>query len=55
MNTLRKRIEQGAIPGGRIEHGHYYVDLDENDRVNKIRDSIDERQRAIAPLLGGLI
>ena len=53
MNTLRARIKE--IPGGLIEHGHYYVDLDQNDSVNLLSQSIDTRQRAVAPLLEGLI
>lgn len=41
--TLRKRVKSKAIPGGRIEAGRYYVDLDENDRVNNLAGSIQSR------------
>jgi hypothetical protein len=27
--TLRARVSAKKVPGGRIEDGHYYVDLDE--------------------------
>ena len=53
--TLRKRIKD--IPGGRIEAGRYYVDLDENDRVNGLRSDINARIARLeaSPLLEGLI
>jgi hypothetical protein len=39
--TLRKRIKE--IPGGRIELGRYYVDLDVNDRANNLSSGIQSR------------
>lgn len=45
LATLRARIE--SIPGGRIEHGHYYVDLDEYERVNGLRASLEARQKTL--------
>ena len=55
IDTLRARI--GEIPGGRVELGRYYVDLDEYDRVTSLRQSIDHARAALAkdPLLEGLI
>jgi hypothetical protein len=55
LPTLRKRIRE--IPGGRIEFGKYFVDLDANDRVNKLSDSIHDRLDELRkdPLLDGLI
>jgi hypothetical protein len=53
--TLRKRIH--SIPGGRVEFGRYYVDLDENDRVTGLRADINARIAELekSPLLKGLI
>jgi hypothetical protein len=55
LNTLRRRIKD--IPGGRIELGRYYVDLDAYDRVNHVRRDIDETRERLRnnPLLKGLI
>lgn len=36
--TLRRRIME--IPGGRIELGRYFVDLDANDRVNNLSSTV---------------
>jgi hypothetical protein len=54
LATLRARIDE--IPGGTIQLGRYFVDLDEYDRATKLRASIDARQRelAAAPELQGL-
>lgn len=55
LTTLRRKIQR--IPGGRIELGRYYVDLDANDRVNQLsKDAEDRRERLKRdPLLEGLI
>lgn len=55
ISTLRKRIKE--IPGGRVEMGRYYVDLDANDRLNGVRTEIDETRKQLKanPLLDGLI
>lgn len=54
IKTLRKRIHQ--IPGGRIELGRYYVDLDEYDRRTNLRSQVQAELDAIKqePLLEGL-
>ena len=53
--TLRKRIKE--IPGGRVEFGRYYVDLDENDRATGLLSDINARIAELekSPLLKGLI
>lgn len=53
--TLRRRIK--TIPGGRVESGRYYVDLDVNDKVNHVRSEIEETRERLKndPLLEGLI
>jgi hypothetical protein len=46
FNTLRARIRD--IPGGTIQWGRYYVDLDEYDRVKGIRAEIAVGQARMA-------
>jgi hypothetical protein len=41
LKTLRLRIKD--IPGGRVELGRYFVDLDVNDRVNHIARAAQSR------------
>jgi hypothetical protein len=41
LKTLRRRIKE--IPGGRIELGRYYVDLDAFDRPNALQATNSER------------
>lgn len=55
LNTLRKRIHD--IPGGTIFMGQYYVDLDEFDRVYRVRERLRAKQEELErdPLLKGLI
>ena len=55
LTTLRRRIRN--IPGGRIEMGRYYVDLDANDKVNQLSNDVEERRERLKrdPLLDGLI
>lgn len=57
MRTLRGWIDAGQIPGGRIEHGLYWVDLDEYDVKTGLRAGIldQEKQLATDPLLDGLL
>lgn len=57
MSTLRARIEAGKIPGGRIEAGRYYVDLDVFDRATNLSNELEaQRQRLMkSPVLQGLI
>jgi hypothetical protein len=57
LSTLRRRIDRDLIPGGRIQEGHYYVDLDEYDRAMNLRRSLASRQAELAqhPLLNGLV
>ena len=56
-STLRRRIERGRIPGGRVEEGHYYVDLDEYNRATNLRANLTAQQAELArhPLLQGLV
>lgn len=56
MNTLRARVNSKLIPGGRVEHGHYYVDLDEFDRATNYRERLAAEQAELAsnPLVAGL-
>jgi hypothetical protein len=55
ITTMRKRIKE--IPGGRVELGRYYVDLDESERLNGLRQKNDEKRENLKanPLLAGLI
>jgi hypothetical protein len=55
LSTLRRRIDR--IPGGRIDMGRYYVDLDANDKMNQLSKDVDERSERLKrdPLLEGLI
>lgn len=41
LATLRRRIKE--IPGGRVEFGRYYIDLDANDRVNNLAMGVESR------------
>jgi len=55
LETLRARIHD--IPGGTIQLGRYYVDLDEYDRATGLRSSIEARIKVLRadPLLEGLV
>jgi hypothetical protein len=55
LETLRAHIHE--IPGGRVELGRYYVDLDEYDHQTHLRHRIDQQRTALAqdPLLEGLL
>lgn len=55
--TLRRRIDRGLIPGGKLQEGHYYVDLDEYDRATNMRANLVAQQAELAkhPLLQGLV
>ena len=55
--TLRRRIDAGKLPGGLVQNGHYYVDLDEFDHVTGLRQKACERKAELEaePLLAGLI
>jgi hypothetical protein len=55
LKTLRLRIKD--IPGGRVELGRYYVDLDANDRVNEIAKANNARIAELRkdPRLKGLV
>lgn len=54
LRTLRKRIRE--IPGGTIELGRYYVDLDEYDRRRNLRAGVAARVAELErnPLLESL-
>jgi hypothetical protein len=55
LSTLRRRILD--IPGGRVDLGRYYVDLDANDKVQQLgRELQNHRTQAKKnPNLAGLI
>ena len=55
MATLRRNIDK--IPGGRKEGSRYWVDLDENDRINGLRSAAETRREELRkdPLLADLI
>jgi hypothetical protein len=55
LKTLRRRIKD--IPGGRIELGRYFVDLDVFDANNDMRRGLAEKleKHRTSPLLKGLI
>lgn len=57
LRTLRGWIRAGQIPGGRIENGLYWVDLDEYDLKTNLRATLLAQERLLAadPLLEGLI
>ena len=57
LNTLRARIVAGQIPGGKVDGGHYYVDLDEFDRATHLRARIAAEQAELArdPELASLL
>lgn len=57
MQTLRRWIDAGKIPGGTIHVGRYYVDLDEFDRATNLRAGIAARLAELEkdPLLDGLL
>lgn len=56
-STMRRRIDKGQVPGGTVQQGHYYVDLDEYDRATKLRARLTAQQAELArnPLLAGLL
>lgn len=56
-STMRRRIDKGQVPGGIVQQGHYYVDLDEYDRATKLRARLTAQQAELArnPLLAGLL
>lgn len=57
VETLRRRVHKGLIPGGRIDHGRYYVDLDEYNRATNLRSRLCSEQAELAqnPFLAGLV
>jgi len=56
LNTLRARIIAGQIPGGKVDAGHYYVDLDAFDKATHLRDNLAAEAAELKrdPLLEGL-
>lgn len=57
LSTLRVRIADQELPGGRIEGGRYYVDLDEYDAATRTSLKLAERRRQLSedPALQGLL
>jgi hypothetical protein len=55
MRTLRERIRE--IPGGTVELGRYYVDLDAYDRAKNLRANVAARVAELerSPLLESLL
>ena len=56
LNTLRTRINSKQIPGGRVDCGKYYVDMDEYSSATGLRDRLASEQEELArnPLVAGL-
>lgn len=57
ISTLRARIAAGKIPGGMVDGGRYYVDLDEYERAKGISVRNAQRRTELMrhPLLRGLV
>lgn len=57
MSTLRARIDAGKIPGGGIEGGRYYVDLDVFDNATNLSADLEAQRQQLmkSPVLQGLI
>ena len=57
VRTLRVQIDQDKIPGGMMQGGRYYVDLDAYDLATNMRAGLLARQRELTsnPLLEGLL
>lgn len=57
LETLRARVRAGKIAGGMIDAGHYYVDLDEFDRTNRLAAQLADQRRRLEknPVLQGLL
>ena len=55
LKLLRRRINE--IPGGRVELGRYYVDMDANDEVNKVDKAVHAKADRFRndPRLRGMI
>ena len=54
--TLRARIRAGKVPGGKLDAGHYCVDLDAYDSATRLRRGLAERLSELErdPLLADL-
>lgn len=57
MATLRAKVGAGKVPGGQVDGGRYYVDLDEFDRRTGTSDKLrgDIRELEKTPELEGLL
>jgi hypothetical protein len=57
LSTLRRQVKDEKIPGGRKLGGRYFVDLDTNDRVSQLYQSVHRKLDELRenPLLEGLI
>jgi len=57
LATLRKKIDQGKIPGGQKIDGRYFVDLDVLGDQDRLYEQLIAGERAAAanPLLRGLV
>ena len=55
--TLRVQIKKKTLPGGLVQGGRYYVDLDAYDRAQNLRAGLLAKQRELSsnPLLDGLL
>ncbi len=56
-STLRRRIDRGLIPGGTVDAGRYYVDLDEYARATNLKARLraEEKELEQNPLLKDLL
>lgn len=57
LNTLRNRIREKLIPGGRMDCGHYFIDMDEYDTATRMSQRLAERRQELSkrPELQGLL
>lgn len=55
IKTLRSRIDAGKLPGGLIDSGHYYVDLDEYSRATNLQKNLEARRQDLEKKLTGLV
>jgi hypothetical protein len=57
LSTLRRWVDRGALAGGRVTAGKYFVDLDKWDTEEADRRELVERMQKLAKssVLKGLI
>jgi hypothetical protein len=57
LSTLRRRIRKSEVPGGVLDMGRYYVDLDASDKVRQVASDLEvfRAKSKKNPNLAGLI